>query len=215
MKAVMFDLWNTLLYCPTRETVEAIIRKLRLGGKADYAEVISRMDGTVFVDPGYGLERVFSELCMERSGDCSQKKVDAAVKIWKGRLAKSRLFPEAKEALDSLSDYRLALVSNTDASGAEHVRSKRIDRYFDVVVMSCYVGVAKPDPGIYKLAAKELGIRPKDCWMVGDSLQCDADGARAARMNSILLDRRGHHCGSDHRTVRSLKGIKAVVDGAK
>jgi HAD superfamily hydrolase (TIGR01509 family) len=49
---------------------------------------------------------------------------------------------------------------------------------FDALVLSYERGVIKPDPRIFELACRELGVAPADTLMVGDNP--DADGAAAA-----------------------------------
>jgi FMN phosphatase YigB (HAD superfamily) len=44
--------------------------------------------------------------------------------------------------------------------------------------------------------------------MVGDSLTLDYQGALAAGLQAVLLDRAGLHVGSSHRSVRDLHGVR-------
>lgn len=50
-------------------------------------------------------------------------------------------------------------------------------RYFKVVVSSQEAGKSKPEPDVFLLAAKKLGIAPKDCLVIEDS----ANGIKAAQ----------------------------------
>lgn len=210
-KAIFFDLWNTLLYCPTRERVESIIGVLGLEGRADYRSVIGEMDETVFIDAGYPPQEMFRGLCGKHGVECTGKAASEAAKVWAGRLEEAAYFPDTEAGLGMLGDYKLAIVSNTDAAGAEYVRKRGIDGWFDLVVMSCYVGCAKPDPRIYGIAADELGVKPWDCWMVGDSLQSDVEGARKAGLNAILLARDGRKGAKGVMKVKSLEEVVSKV----
>ncbi|HWC83508.1 MAG TPA: HAD-IA family hydrolase [Pseudonocardiaceae bacterium] len=58
-----------------------------------------------------------------------------------------------------------ALVSNSDALDAQVVRWADL---FDAIVLSGQVGVAKPNPGIYLMAAEQLGLIPEQCVFVDD-----------------------------------------------
>jgi putative hydrolase of the HAD superfamily len=62
---------------------------------------------------------------------------------------------------------------------------------FPLVVASGEVGVAKPDPAIFVLACERLGVRPAQAAHVGDRLDLDAQGAAAAGLQGIWLDRPG------------------------
>ncbi|WP_427884889.1 HAD family hydrolase [Kribbella sp. GL6] len=59
------------------------------------------------------------------------------------------------------------------------------DGMFDDVVISGEVGLRKPEPEIFRLAAGRLGLAPAECVFV-DDLQLNVDGARAVGMTAIL-----------------------------
>ena len=56
---------------------------------------------------------------------------------------------------------------------------------FDTVVISAEVGLHKPQPEIYLLAAKRLGVDPPDCVFV-DDLRENCAGAEAVGMTAVL-----------------------------
>ena len=56
---------------------------------------------------------------------------------------------------------------------------------FDVVVISAEVGMHKPQPEIYLLAAERSGVDPKDCVFV-DDLRENCAGAEAVGMTAVL-----------------------------
>jgi putative hydrolase of the HAD superfamily len=60
-----------------------------------------------------------------------------------------------------------------------------IRELFDVVVISAEVGLHKPQPEIYLLAAEDLGVDPKDCVFV-DDLRENCAGAEAVGMTAVL-----------------------------
>ena len=60
-----------------------------------------------------------------------------------------------------------------------------IRELFDVVVISAEVGLHKPQPEIFKLAAEQLGLEPSDCVFV-DDLRENCDGAEAVGMTAVL-----------------------------
>ncbi len=74
---------------------------------------------------------------------------------------------------------RLAVVSNWDIGLHEHLTTLGLDRLVELVVTSAEAGAAKPDPQIWELALRRLGIAPSRAVHVGDS-EADADGAAAA-----------------------------------
>ena len=62
---------------------------------------------------------------------------------------------------------------------------------FSVVVASAEVGIAKPDAAIFALACDQLGVAPHETAHVGDRLDLDAQGAAAAGLRGVSLDRAG------------------------
>jgi putative hydrolase of the HAD superfamily len=59
------------------------------------------------------------------------------------------------------------------------------DGMFDDIVISGEVGLRKPEPEIFQLAAQRLGLEPAECVFV-DDMQLNVDGARAVGMTAIL-----------------------------
>ncbi len=58
--------------------------------------------------------------------------------------------------------------------------------YFEAFFSSCYLGVRKPDPGIYSLALKITQQNPAQCILIDDrglNLEC----AREVGMQTILF----------------------------
>jgi epoxide hydrolase-like predicted phosphatase len=63
--------------------------------------------------------------------------------------------------------------------------TEEIRDLFDVVVISAEVGLHKPQPQIYRLAAEQLGMEPEDCVFV-DDLRENCAGAEAVGMTALL-----------------------------
>ncbi|MDF2587475.1 MAG: family hydrolase [Anaerocolumna sp.] len=73
------------------------------------------------------------------------------------------------EVLDILKKkYRLAIVSNHYAWLNDYLNSIGLSQYFESIIISENVGVAKPSIKIMQIALKELSIDAKKCLYVGD-----------------------------------------------
>ena len=212
-EAIFFDLWNTLLKCPTRLKVETMLEQLHLKGKTDYRSVMQAMDETIFRDPSYTIEGLARKLCADYGVECTEKMIEDASKTWRSRLEETEYFPETEKVLSSLKKrYRLGLISNTDSSGAEFMKRMRLSRYFDKAIMSCEVGCAKPHGAIYDAALKALDVKsPGQAWMVGDSLDADVRGSSSAGMKAILVDRDSRHQRTDCNVVSNLEEIEGII----
>lgn len=76
--------------------------------------------------------------------------------------------PGAIDILDDLQagGTRLALLSNAGFDFGDPFRRSPMGRYFERVFVSAEVGLIKPDPEIYRLVARELGVEPADLVFV-------------------------------------------------
>src|SRR5579871_508803 len=65
--------------------------------------------------------------------------------------------------------YKIGLISNIGTTWiTDHFMSDEEQALFDSMVMSFEAGTTKPDPRIYKLAAKRLGVEPEECIFIDD-----------------------------------------------
>lgn len=66
--------------------------------------------------------------------------------------------------------YRLGLLSNTSAADPQHILGRHgLDGLFDAVILSAAVGLAKPDPAIYRLALARLSTAPEVTVFIDDA----------------------------------------------
>ncbi|MBI2525065.1 MAG: HAD family phosphatase [Candidatus Rokubacteria bacterium] len=83
--------------------------------------------------------------------------------------------------------YKVSILSNADATLRHRLeREIRIHDLFDDIVCSAEVGMAKPEPAIFHLAADRLGVAPARCVFVDD---WDENVAAAERvgMQAVLF----------------------------
>jgi putative hydrolase of the HAD superfamily len=115
-----------------------------------------------------------------------------------------RAFEDAAPALADLRGLGLRLVcaSNWDVSLPEVLARCGLDGSLDGVVTSAEVGARKPDPAIFAAALELAGCAPDEAVYVGDSPEEDVEGARAAGIRALLIDREG---GAD---IDSLQAIR-------
>lgn len=104
-----------------------------------------------------------------------------------------RVFPEIRPALDRMTDdgVRLAVVSNWDSRLPQILEMLELAPYFEQVAVSHLEGVEKPDPRIFRRVLERLEIGPEDAVHVGDVPELDLNGARAAGIDCVLVDRKG------------------------
>ena len=78
---------------------------------------------------------------------------------------------------------RTGLVSNSWSTA--HYDRELLATLFDAIVISADVGMHKPQPEIYRLAAERAGVEPSGCVFV-DDLRENCDGAEAVGMTAVL-----------------------------
>jgi putative hydrolase of the HAD superfamily len=120
-----------------------------------------------------------------------------------------RAYPEVPAALRRLraAGARLAVVSNWDVSLHDVLERTQLRALVDAVVISAELGSAKPDPAIFRAALDRLGATAADAMHVGDSVEHDVEGARAAGLQAVLVARNGVEPPDGVRVVASLDGI--------
>jgi putative hydrolase of the HAD superfamily len=90
---------------------------------------------------------------------------------------------------------------------------------FDVEVFSNSVGLSKPDPRIYLHCCRELGVEPADAVFVGDGANDELEGARRVGMRAILIHRPGEDPfwaearAFDGPRVTSIPEVLEVLEG--
>lgn len=83
--------------------------------------------------------------------------------------------------------YRVSVLSNADLSLRARLRDDhRLLDLFDDVVVSAEVGMAKPDPEVFRLAARRLGLPPEACVFV-DDWDVNVSAAREVGMSGVCF----------------------------
>ena len=93
--------------------------------------------------------------------------------------------PHMVEAVRQIrrSGLKTGLVSNSWST--DHYDRELLSELFDVTVISAEVGLHKPKPEIYRLAADRLGVPTEACVFV-DDLRENCEGAEAVGMTAVL-----------------------------
>ena len=107
------------------------------------------------------------------------------------RWALCRPYPDVLPALDDLGrDYALAMLTN----GIPDIQRTKLSvaglaGCFRATVTSGEVGIAKPDPRVFRAVLEEIGARAAEAVMVGNSPKRDIAGAQAAGILAVQIAR--------------------------
>ncbi|HSU17256.1 HAD-IA family hydrolase [Longimicrobium sp.] len=207
MKAVLFDVGNTLLWLDHPFVIETLREH---GVAATEGELIAAQ---------YGAKLLLDELVRTgRAGDDATRGRVFFAEVFRQLGIGDELFPSIAQRLyarhaernlwcsvrertaETLEElrrrgWRLGVISNADGRVEALLQDVGLRDHFEFVIDSGSVGVEKPDPRIFRMALERMGIEPHDAVYVGDVYEIDVAGARAAGMRAILLDplsRLGH-----------------------
>jgi putative hydrolase of the HAD superfamily len=102
------------------------------------------------------------------------------------------IYPDTRTALQRWRRWgiELGVISNFDSRLHQVLVELNLAEYFQSVTISTEVGAAKPTPAIFSAALQKHGYSPAEAWHIGDSETDDIQGARAAGLRGIWLDRK-------------------------
>ena len=105
--------------------------------------------------------------------------------------------------------YKIGLISNTTTDYRIYLNEDGILHLFDIIGLSCEIGLWKPDKKIFEECCKRAKVDPQNCVYIGDSLICDFKGALDAGMMPILIN----PCISSSKILRKKNSlIKNIGD---
>lgn len=142
---------------------------------------------------------------------------DEAFEVFMAHRNRVVLFDDVLPALRSLgAHYRLATLSNGNADLAQI----GLAPHFAVTLNAISVGAAKPDPRAFGAVASALGCDPAQIAYVGDDPRVDVQGARAAGMQTVWINRADRDWPAEHapataavRDLAELAGLLAALRG--
>jgi len=109
------------------------------------------------------LQKVFEILGKKAPDNCTEK--------FKQNYRETfEFFPDIAKLIKKLREenFKTAVLSNIFRFEADVIREKHGYDGFDSLILSCEVGMMKPEPEIYSLAVNKLEIKPEECIFVDD-----------------------------------------------
>jgi beta-phosphoglucomutase len=131
--------------------------------------------------------------------------------LYEGRF--DRLYDDVIPALEGLGALGLSLgvLSNFGKHLNGVLEQFDLLPFFDFVVVSAEVGLAKPDARIFDVVAGKAGVPRQRILYVGDHVGDDVEGARGAGMDAVLIDRGNHHAEALCPRIASLEALTRYV----
>lgn len=192
-EAVIFDLFGTLIHNYSIREYISILRQMASVLSAppeDYVQLWydtfnERCTG-VFQSP----EANIDYLCQKLGVTIEDSQRSLAARIRLDLTVRSMTpVPESIAVLSHLKSegYKTGLVTDCSAEVPAIWQDTPFAPLIDVTVFSCVVGLKKPDPRIYQLAAERLGVEPEKCLYIGDGSSRELTGAAAVGMHPVLI----------------------------
>lgn len=212
-RALLLDAGNTVVFLDHGAVAEVIgadadaLRAAERVAKDTYAQLLS--EGASH-ESGW---RVFMKTLLSSAGveGDLEAYVDALEEahqefnFW--RRVPDGLADAVQEARDA--GWVPAIVSNSEGRLVELFDRVGLEDTFEVIVDSANVGIRKPDPRIFEIALKSLGIQASDAVYAGDIPDVDVEGARAAGIRGFLID--PHNDFPDYDAAPRFPSVRELV----
>jgi len=190
VQVVFFDLFETLVTeigpdWPDRTPAQRlgiddeIFRRVRrtchqkrMTRRVDFRDILARACNTAGVEVTRGKRALIEDIYAQR--------------LREKALPFERVSESVLQALHQIKSLgiRLGVISNCSVEEVMAWPTCQLMPIFDDVVFSYEVGYMKPDPEIYRLACRRLGITPDQAMFVGDGGSDELRGASAVGMRA-------------------------------
>jgi HAD superfamily hydrolase (TIGR01549 family) len=186
--AVVFDLWQTLIYspCPPWQDKD-LVAAFGHGWKP----MVDYMMDTAQRKPYASIDEYVADVVSKGGCDPAGGLGQRFRRATEAEIAATTTYPDALPALKDLKarGYKLGLLSNLPSPHREPINRLGLRPYFDALVLSCEEGLVKPETEIFQRACQRLAVPADRSLMVGDSVILDMQGARKAGLWAIWLNR--------------------------
>lgn len=126
---------------------------------------------------------------------------------------KTGVFKHTHSILDKLSKaYTLHIITN-GFEEVQHIklRESKLRSYFNEVITSELAGATKPNKIIFEYAQNVVDAAPNECLIIGDDMEADINGGRAAGWKTILFDPDNKSINSKSISVNCLSQLEKLL----
>jgi len=201
IKAVLFDLGNTLVYSNAEDAFQRIlaeqgftkplreVRSALIKGNREFD--IDRHEG-LSAHEFYTQWNLVQLKHLGLEGSEARKLAECINAQW-WRFAKFHVYPQVKDTLQKLkrTGLKLGLVTGGFEEDIEMILpSTGLDEFFDAKVGVNTTGKRKPHPTAFRYALRQLDVKPREAIFVGDNFEADYLGAQKVGMVPVLIKRK-------------------------
>ncbi|UCH31647.1 MAG: HAD family hydrolase [Candidatus Bathyarchaeota archaeon] len=229
IKAVLFDMWGTLIHADIEHPGEILQRILASRGisrsldeiKTEWLNAEKKAKDTSLLSlfgklPPEEYWYKWNSLILKHLGIAANAEFVKTVNSKWNNTVGFALYPETKEVLLELRrrGLKLGLISTAYTEEIHFFleRTGLKKTGFDIIVGVDAAQCMKPHPAIFKYALRKLKVRPEEAMFVGDNVEADYKGAKNVGMYALLINRTERHRQSGLRTIKNLKEILSQID---
>jgi putative hydrolase of the HAD superfamily len=235
IKAVLFDMFDTLMlieknhefYSPSlmrmykylnRNGIDVSFDKFNAAYIKVRDELYAKADLN-FEEPHFNVRVAETLQSLGYNYDVSSSIVtEATSEFCEEFMTYVRIDENAEEMLKELhGKYKLGIISNFAIPECvlKLLKAHRLDKLFDVVVVSGAVNKRKPSPEIFHSTLKTLGVSASETVFVGDTIDADVEGAKAVGIKAVYIERRVQKESQKFcpdQTIKSLSELPSVLE---
>jgi putative hydrolase of the HAD superfamily len=214
VRAVLLDLYDTLVWTEWPKLRELIEDRAGLS-RVDLLAAFDRTRAERSVGAFGSMEGDFGAVLRAAGVANADERARSLAELATGFLENGvHLWDDSLPVLRELRARGIgtAIVSNCDHGTRPVVERLGLDAQADAVVLSFEAGVAKPDPGIYRIALDALGARAEEAVFVDDQARY-CDGAAALGIGTFIVLRQDAAPGEGvsepggHAVLRDLRSL--------
>jgi len=234
IKALTFDLWNTLISDKdyTDQRVKCLNEALHgenifrdqdemrdaYIASHDYAHKIWRSENYRHTSAEERLNYILERLSVKLSGNLKDAILEGFVEPVIND--PPPLIEGTRETIASLSQrYKMGVISDTGITLGKVLRkvlaNYQVLGFFEATVFSDEVGYSKPHSLMFQTALKRLKVEPSETVHVGDLLHTDIAGAKAIGMKTAWLNRKGIPNTGPHKPDCEIKTLPELISVLK
>jgi len=212
IRAVVFDLWNTLVHSQNGDPFQHLQRLLR----PDQARLFPVLKRDAMGHPHVDAQ-AFLEEWKDRL-ELSAEQLRTMADVFRTAAGDAECFPEALQAVrETRRLARVALLSNTQSFDLAFLERLELTTLLPSRFLSAELGVLKPELRAFEAVQRRLGLFAGEIAMVGDSWRDDITGALEAGWTAIWVNRKGverpaHDADAELVEVADLAPVPRLIE---
>jgi HAD superfamily hydrolase (TIGR01549 family) len=212
IRAVVFDLWNTIVHSRNGDPFQHLQRLLSPEQNFHFPELKRDAMGRPHADAQALLSEWKARLGL------TSAQLQTMAEVFRTAAGDAQCFPEAIQAVrDTRRLARVALLSNTQSFDLGFLERLDLTSYLTSRFLSAELGVLKPDRAAFEAVQRRLGLFPGEIAMVGDSWRDDVTGALEAGWTAVWVNRKSvarppHDPDAELVEITDLAPVPQLID---